>query len=311
MNRLTASAPAKIILCGEHAVVYDAPAIAIPVIELETIAMLQPGQDDFCIFALDTDETITPKQPDHPLMITVINTLMAIGAELPRVSITIQSTIPIGSGLGSGASVATAIVKLLYQYHNHVIDYTKINSIVYQTEELFHGTPSGIDNTVIVYEKPVYFQKRHPIKLIHVGKSLHFIIADSGTPGSTKQMVSTVASLYEAARETTQHTIRAINDLVIQSRHTIETGQDAALGELLTQNHTLLQQLQVSTPKLDHLVDTAIRAGALGAKLSGSGGGGNMIALVHTSKATQVVSALQQAGATRITQTTLHESTPQ
>ncbi len=308
VNRLTAHASAKIILCGEHAVVHGAPAIAIPVLELQSSASLQPGQDNFCIFALDTNETITADQPDHPLMVTVLNTLAVLGVEIPKIHIMLESTLPIGSGLGSGASVSTAIVKLLFKYYHREIDYAKINDLVYQTEKLFHGTPSGIDNTVIVYGQPVYFQQHQPFDMLYTGKPFNFIIADSGVPSSTKKTVSYVKSLYEADPQTTKRIMADVASVVKSARDAIQVGDQDTLGKLMNRNQSLLRQLGVSTSQLDTLIDSAKAAGALGAKLSGGGGGGNVIALVHPASADQVVSALLQAGATRTIQTTLQES---
>src|SRR5512135_916354 len=159
MTAFSASAPGKIILFGEHAVVYGRPAIAVPVTQVQAAATIEQGEHGLIIHAADIDRTITvhPHSSIDPLATIVNLTLEHLNCPLPDLEITLHSTIPIASGLGSGAAVSTAIVRALAQWFGARLDDAEVNALVYEVEKLYHGTPSGIDNTVIAYQKPVYF----------------------------------------------------------------------------------------------------------------------------------------------------------
>lgn len=306
----SATAPAKIILCGEHAVVYGIPAIAAPVFGLQAIATVQPRKGDFLLVAEDLGQTFSLQDTASPLIRAALLVQEAYSVNLADIRLQVRSTIPIGSGLGSGAAVTTAIIKSLLQSSDIVFDYAKINELVYIIEQHHHGTPSGIDNTVIVYEKPILFTKGHPFELIRPGGRFCFVIADTGIEASTKQTVAHVKSLHEASPNTVQSIFDGIHDIVKQTRHALINGDVKQLGEQLTQNHALLQRLEVSVPRLDQLVSAALDSGAYGAKLSGGGGGGNMIALVSPELTTDVQQALMAAGAvnTYTTELNAHDS---
>jgi mevalonate kinase len=312
MNPLTASAPAKIILCGEHAVVYGQPAIAVPVSSLRVTAQVAAnpaGEQGLHLVATETMERVilsaNPPYPEHPLSLAAALALAHWRLDTPDLTITLKSTIPIASGLGSGAAISTAVIRALSLALNRPIETAALNELVYETEKLHHGTPSGIDNTVIAYEQPVFFVRGTPIKQLSIGAPLHILIGDTGQTALTRVAVGDVRQLYEADTARIQPILDAIGVLVRQSRRAIETGDTATLGALMKQNHSYLQQLTVSSSELDALVTAAQCAGALGAKLSGGGRGGNMIALVMPETADDVQGALLAAGAVRVFRTTL------
>ncbi len=181
----------------------------------------------------------------------------------------------------------------------------EVNAFTYEIEKLHHGTPSGIDNTVVTYAKPVYFVKGQPIEMFTVGEPFTIVIADTGIPAPTKESVGDVRKLWEADKMKWETVFDRIGEIARNARTSVERGKLALrkvegwemLGELMNENHSLLQKLTVSSPELDKLVETARNAGALGAKLSGGGRGGNMIALVEPEKAEAVSLALKKAGA--------------
>lgn len=306
------SAPAKIILVGEHAVVYGHPAIAIPVHSLRASAEIHRGEGSLRIIAEDTGETIHV-QPhsqvgEHPLAYAAHLLLDHCGAQPPDTTIVLHSTIPIASGLGSGAAISTALVRSLAVVIDCPLSRDALNNLIYQAEALYHGTPSGIDNTVIVYEQPVFFVRGHPIQTIRIGATYHLLIADTGRPGLTRESVGAVRALYEADAEAITLILDRIGALVRHAQDAISTGDHQRLGDLMCQNHQLLRQLAVSSADLDRLVDAALDSGALGAKLSGGGRGGNMIALVQPEDEARVEDALIRAGAAHIIRTRLSAS---
>ncbi|MGQ9909587.1 MAG: mevalonate kinase [Candidatus Flexifilum sp.] len=310
-----ASAPAKVILLGEHAVVYGQPAIAIPVSSLRASAAItfDPQREEVLrIFSDDADVSgIVLRSIDgvEDALVTAVRLATErLGIRLSGATITIHSDIPVASGLGSGAAVTTAIIRALAESVGKKLPEDEINAMVYEVERIFHGTPSGIDNTVIVYERPIYFVRHHPFELVQPHQPLHILIGDTGVRASTKQAVSDVRRLLETRPEQVQPVIAAIGDLVRQARECIEHGLIDQLGGLMVRNHELLQSLTVSSPELDQLVRAALDAGALGAKLSGGGRGGNMIALVTPTTRSVVEASLRRAGAVNVYYTVLHSS---
>ncbi len=302
------SASAKIILFGEHAVVYGQPAIAIPVSAVRAYAEVEATNTPFQIIARDLDNQIITFDGDNPLSQVVRLTLEAVNQPIPDISITVRSDVPIASGLGSGAAISTAIVREILNYFDVTLSLDVINGIVYEVEKIHHGTPSGIDNAVIVYEKPVYFMRGVSIETIENQAPLRIIIADTGKVALTKHSVGDVRKLVENKPQQTIPIIEAIGQLTQDARVAMKFGDIDKLGELMSANHALLQDLTVSSPELDILVDTAIQNGALGAKLSGGGRGGNMIALVAEDTSTNVINALKNIGATRVIETILEQT---
>ncbi|MDQ2691682.1 MAG: mevalonate kinase, partial [Chloroflexota bacterium] len=171
------------------------------------------------------------------------------------------------------------------------------NAFAYDIEKLYHGTPSGIDNTVITYGKPVYFVRGEPIETFKVGEPFTILIADTGIVAPTKESVGDVRRLWMNDRSRWETVFDKIGEISFTARRAIEAGKWEVLGELMNENHALLQKLTVSSSELDHLVEAARGAGALGAKLSGGGRGGNLIALVRHEIAETLSTALREAGA--------------
>lgn len=312
------SAPGKIILFGEHAVVYGRPALAVPVTQVH--ADVEIGDSDRAGIwinapAVDLHAELNSLPSSHPVASVVRNFFSSSGiSALPPLDINISSTIPVASGLGSGAAVSVALVRALSSFFFHPLSDEQVNACAYEIEKLHHGMPSGIDNTVIAYARPVYFTKGQPIETFTVGNPFTIVIADTGQPAPTKESVGAVRRLWMNDRPRWETVFDKIGEISFTARRAIEfckqtlseiKGQ-VLLGELMNENHGLLQELTVSSPGLDALVESARKVGALGAKLSGGGRGGNMIALVEKDSAQKVAQALMNAGAknTIITQIT-------
>lgn len=300
-----AYAPGKVILLGEHAVVYGRPAIAVPVTEVQAQARVEAGAvgQGTVILATDLARQVLLREvtDDDPLARIVRSTLAAIKRERdPDLTITVTSTVPIARGMGSGAAVSTAIVRALAQHFKQWLPSRAISELVYQTEVLHHGTPSGIDNTVVAFEKPIYFVRDRGWEVFWVGTPFLLAIADTGIKSSTKEVVGDLRRRYEAEPDRYNLLFEGVEQVVRAARSAIEQGRPEALGNLMNENHVLLQDLGVSCPELDRLVVAAQEGGALGAKLSGAGWGGNMIALVTEGTVGRVDMMLRLAGASRV-----------
>jgi len=309
LHTATASAPGKVILLGEHAVVYGRPALAVPVTLVQATATLTvlgqavaPAVNDFWIDApgLGRRYRLADAPPDDVLALAVNLVLGQAGLPAPAARLTVESTIPPASGLGSGAAVCTAVVRALAAAVGLALDAAAVSALVFETEKLLHGTPSGIDNTVVAYARPVYFVAGRPPQPLIVRRPLHLLIADTGRPSPTRLTVGAVRAAYELDRPRYTKLFDAIAALVERARAAIEGQADEALGPLLNRNHALLAELAVSSPELEVLIAAALAAGAQGAKLSGGGGGGNLLALVTPATAAPVEAALRAAGAVRV-----------
>jgi len=305
MNTVQASAPGKIILFGEHAVVYGRPAIAVPIPEVRASARLQPAQtgSGLRIVApnLSQDYKLADAAPDDPLAAIVHNTLAYLQQPEPDLTLHLSATIPLGRGLGSGAAVSTAIVRGLAQFFEQPLAPAQISGLVFEIEKLYHGTPSGIDNSVVAFEQPVYFVKGRPLQRLQVGLPLTFVVGDTGIVSATHRPVGEVRRRWQAEPARYEGYFDEIGTIVDQARVRLERGLPglSAFGKLMNENQELLRKLGVSSPELDRLIEAALGRGAAGAKLSGAGWGGNMIALAPPKAGAieAVTQALQQAGA--------------
>ena len=307
LSLVKASAPGKIILFGEHAVVYNRPALAVPVTQVHVdVEISDSPRAGVFINApnVGLHAELNTLPSDHPIASVILKLFSTLEISSPPGSgqgegleVNITSTIPVASGLGSGAAVSVALIRALALHVAYPLTNDQVNNLVYEIEKLHHGTPSGIDNTVITYNKPVYFIKGQPIETFKVGKPFTIVIGDTGIPALTKESVGDVRRLWLRDTVNFENFFNEIAQISLIARRSIESGKPEQLGELMDQNHMILQNLTISSPELDNLVEAARNAGAQGAKLSGGGRGGNMIALVEQAKAESVASALISAGA--------------
>ncbi|MDX1438124.1 MAG: mevalonate kinase, partial [Anaerolineales bacterium] len=307
MPALSATAPAKIILLGEHAVVYGRPAIAIPVRQRMVKVIIKPqpgapsGQVRIKSPSIQLDALLEELPDGDPILAVIQETLMHVQADsLPACSIRITSDIPVAAGLGSGAAVSVATSKAVAGFLGRPLGDQEISDIAYRVETIHHGTPSGIDNTVIAFNQAIYFQKDKPVQFLDLRYRFQFIIADTGIPSPTRETVSRVRENWQTDVPGYNSLFNDVADIVNRARQSMERGDAKTLGRLLNENQALLAEMGVSSSELDQLIRTARAAGALGAKLSGGGGGGNMIALVDQDSKTAVAADLKAAGAVRI-----------
>lgn len=317
MPAITATAPGKIILFGEHAVVYGQPAIAVPVSQVRARAIIsaQPQQTRGWINIQAPDiglmTTLDDLPVNHPLSVVVKQVLNETQIDKPpAMTIRVTSTIPIAAGLGSGAAVSVAVIRALSEFLGRPLAAEKVSTLAFEVEKLYHGTPSGIDNSVITYEKPIYFVKnsaevRGDMQTMQVSRPFMLVIGDTGIASPTAAAVGDVRKSWQADRSLFQGYFERTGQIVNRARQVLEAGELAALGGLMDENQEILEKIGVSSPELEQLIRAARQAGAQGAKLSGGGRGGNMIALVSKESESQVASALKNAGATNIIFTTV------
>lgn len=302
MPAISASAPGKIILFGEHAVVYGRPALAIPVSQVEAKAIITAFPDHSSrIEAPDIglSDTLENLPTEHPLALAVRTVQEKLGFNhLPAFRLKIVSTIPVASGLGSGAAVSVAIARALSTFAGRPLSDEQVSAVAYRVEQVYHGTPSGIDNTVITYAQPVMYTRGQPFERLIVAEPFTLVIANSGIAASTSEVVGDLRRRWIQSPSNYEGKFNRIGAISREARRLIEIGRPEELGPLMNSNHALLRELDVSCEALDHLVETALKSGALGAKMSGGGRGGNIIALARPEKAQGIAQALCDDGAT-------------
>ncbi|NOK64307.1 MAG: mevalonate kinase [Chloroflexi bacterium AL-W] len=329
------TSPGKLILCGEHAVVYDRPAIALPLTQIcaQVHVVDSPYGSGIMFDAPNLQRHWTlAEEPEDPASALVVHLLEHVGiarnGKTPDLHITITSDIPVAGGLGSGAAVATALLRAISTHLDCTLSREDVSKLVYESERHFHGTPSGIDNTVIAYEQPIWFCRSSAyspwrtiptqsmsasaephIQPIVIAGPLTLLIGDTGIRSETRLPVDAVRQRRERQILHYEALFDAIGAVVTRIRAALAEGNLAALGLLLNNNHLLLQQMGVSSTELDQLVDAARESGALGAKLSGGGWGGVMLALVELPQVKQVSKALLAAGAVQVYQTQIAPTT--
>ena len=302
---ITATAPGKIILFGEHAVVYARPAIAVPVFQVRAEATIQARDDSRVVIdAVDLQRqyALHDAPADDPIATIIRLTCMRLNITPQGYSVRIHSTIPIASGMGSGAAVSVAVARALGKFFNVTLSAAEVSALAYETEKLHHGTPSGIDNTVIAFEQPVYFVKGQAIESFpfRVARPFTLAIADTGIAAPTKIAVGDVRRAWEADRVRYDSLFDQIGVIARDARGAIERGEADALGGLMNANQVVLREIGVSSPEIETLIRAALRAGARGAKLSGAGRGGNVIALIDKVTQDRVERALLNAGARHV-----------
>jgi mevalonate kinase len=300
----TASAPGKIILFGEHAVVYGRPAIAVPIRQVAATAEVTSLSDSptghIYVEASDIGlaSWLHEMDPGNPLARIIHLTLEEIDIhDPPALGIRISSSIPISSGLGSGTAVSVAIVRSLTTHLGHGLPLKRQSELAYEVEKIHHGTPSGIDNTVVTYAKPVYYERGREPEILNIGAPFILVIGDTGVRSPTTVAVEQVRKAWQEDPDRYEAIFDEMGKIAAQARESIVGGQSYDLGPLMDHNQVLLEAIGVSSPALQALIDVARTSGAKGAKLSGAGLGGNMIALVDPVDVRSVEKALKEAGA--------------
>ena len=313
MPATTATACGKLILLGEHAVVYDSPAIAIPLTSLRVRATIEPaigqpqGRIHIKAALLGIDHDLNELGKDHFLVHTLEILFSHLGLQqTPTCRITLTSELPIAAGLGSSAAIAISLLRAMSAFLGYPLDPQQLNNLAYQSEQSVHGRPSGIDNTVITYEKPIYYQRGEVIEFLQPICEYTFVVADSGVRKSTRESTTQLAEDLSANPETIRPHLDAIAELVKESKRSLLNGDLEALGKAMNADQAHLSALRLSCPELDTLILAARQAGALGAKLTGGGMGGHMLALVTPETEASVTQALVAAGSPNVFTTRLH-----
>jgi mevalonate kinase len=293
----------KVILFGEHFVVHGVPGI-VSAIDSTTDAEVKKGEKGITI----VDERkgakgyVGEKRTQQLESIDKMLAAMGIEPKTASFSIWLGGSLPGFSGLGASAASSVAIARAIAEESGKRLSDERINEVAYEAEKAYAGTPSGIDNTAATYGGLLWFKKNmsggpSTIEKLHIQKPVEIIIGSTGIVANTKAMVEGVTERKRRNPEKYGQLFKQAEDLAFAGRKALEAFDLEKVGELMNENHRLLQEIEVSCKELDHLVNVARKHGACGAKLTGGGGGGCMTALTPTRELQETVAkAIEEEG---------------
>jgi len=288
----------KVILFGEHGVVHGRPALALavergaevvakPVSEGPTRLHIEPWN-------VDIDTGSDPNLGREPLK-RALNVARAFYDDGVELALHAEMHLPSGAGMGSSAALGVAVLRAMDDARGLTRSNDEIYTRSLDWERVFHGNPSGVDNAMATHGGMAIFRKGEPLKRIVPRHRLRIVAAFSGESSGTKEMVESVARQFEKDPVRVGKIFDGMEAIVNNGKLALETGDLKSLGQLMTLNHRLLSSLMLSTMVLEDMIAAAEKAGALGAKVTGAGGGGCMIALVDSDEKRDAVRAAMQA----------------
>ena len=297
-NAARGTASGKVILLGEHAVVYDRHVLALP-LESAVSATIVEAKAGIKVSIPDWDfeQSFTGDKPAPGIGAPLALIVRQLGIQDRGFYIRVRSRIPAAMGLGSSAALAVAIIRAFDELLGLKLDNGAVNRLAFECEKLAHGTPSGIDNNIATYGEPVLYSKSSatrtkPIPLVEAPP---IVVASSGVRGVTKDQVAGVRSRYEKNTQLYETIFDEMDEISLAGAHALKSCDYETLGSLMNVCHGYLNAIQVSTPELEKMIEIARSSGASGAKLTGAGGGGSIVAICPD-KESEVARALHAEG---------------
>ncbi|BBM53861.1 mevalonate kinase [Leptotrichia wadei] len=274
MKRGIGKSHSKIILIGEHSVVYGYPAIAIPLKKIEIECAIEEAKSNFFY-----DETDT-------LSVAIFTALKYLKKENVKIKYKITSQIPQKRGMGSSAAVSIAAIRAIFNYFGENLEDELLEKLVNTAEIVAHKTPSGLDAKTCLSDKAIRFVKNKGFSYIDLNLDAYLVIADTGIYGNTGEAIQNVKNLGSKAELSLKKLGRLTDEMTRILTGNIENKEEkikkiSKIGEIMTAANTELGKLNITIEKTELFVKTAIENGAAGAKISGGGLGGCVIALAE------------------------------
>lgn len=301
---LRACGHGKVILLGEHAVVYGSHAIAapVPLAVHATVQDTRSGGVDMLIPRWGVECRLN-RDPAHrdSFQRSLGIVFDRLGLIERSIHIEVFPNVPRAMGLGGSAALAVAVIRALDRHFRLGLDDAQVNALAFSCEEVAHGAPSGVDNTVATYGKLVLFRRglepgaAPTMRELDVPTRIPLVIGISGKESLTARTVANVRSAWQRNPVLYEGIFRQFDQLVLQGVEAMQQADFERLGDLMNVCHGLLNALRVSSRELEELVQIAREHGALGAKLTGGGGGGSIIALCPQGR-DKVIAAMRDAG---------------
>lgn len=292
MSENVGRASGKVILLGEHAVVYGVPAIAVG-IERGASARQRPPVGATRRLRVSTWGAEVDASDEAKDLARAFAALLRAARHEGPIYVEAEADLPPGGGLGCSAALGVAVARAVTPGASDELTL----ACAMAWERVFHGNPSGVDAACATLGGSVRFEKGHPIEALSVRAPLHFAIGHSGIASSTRSMVEAVARQKEKRPDAVQKAFDGIASLVKNARLALEAGDRAALGKLMDLNQMILAGLMLSTEEIERMCRLAREHGALGAKLTGAGGGGCVVALTESRANAEIVAGVwREAG---------------
>lgn len=294
----------KTILFGEHYVVYGLPAIASALSSITTATVeVVDGRG----WEVIDNRPATPGYKEkkyNEAMQAIKNIIEYMNVDVWRQKLKIEFSgdLIAASGVGASAAQATSLARAINDTFTLMLDNEKINQAAYEGEKAYHGTPSGIDNTASTYGGLIWFVKnlnggKNTMEIVKSGKKMPLVIANTGITASTVEVVADVRKLKEANPIKFEKKLNDFHMLAISAKQALLEGDATTIGKLMIKNHKMLQEITVSGEINNKLVEISLRNGALGAKMTGTGRGGLVIALAENEEVQQnIVNAIKAEG---------------
>ncbi|HEX6982594.1 MAG TPA: hydroxymethylglutaryl-CoA reductase, degradative [Balneolaceae bacterium] len=278
----------KIILTGEHSVVYGMKAVAAP-IALRMGAKVRDHDNEVrLIIPRWGVERTLEFGAEHRYSIYKSLEMILEELDLRGKGMTIEvfPEVPRAMGMGGSAALAVAIIRALDKHFGLGLTDEDVRELSFKSEDIVHGGASGIDNTVATYGHLIMYEKGNPpvINTLNLAEDIPIVIGISGIESMTSKMVRRVREGHEKQPDWYNEIFARMNELSVASKEAIEARDLPKLGMIMNMNHGYLNTLSVSCPQVEELIEIARTNGALGAKLTGGGGGGAMIALCDSAK---------------------------
>jgi len=303
-----ASAPGKIILTGEHFVVYGEPALVVAIDRRVTVKVAERGDralrvvSDRGISGVFEDDSFRVEMGGSDSRSFLEPVRIAVAAVIDRVGvkrgldIEVRSTIPVGAGLGSSSAVSVATVASVGRILGAELSQKEIADLSLEAEKFVHINPSGIDPAISTYGGLILYKRGEGITRLPHTPSLSLVIGNTGISRNTGTLVQYVRERRDRLPTIIDPLIRLAGDLTSRAVEALLEGDVEKFGELMDVDHGFLVATGVSNEALDSLVHAARQAGALGAKLTGAGGGGCMVALCTRETQAKIAEAIRGAG---------------
>ena len=292
----------KVILFGEHFVVHGVPGIVSAIDSTVDAEVKKIGEEITVRDERKGAKGYTEKKrAQQKESIERMLETMGIDAEKAVLDIWLGGNLPSFSGIGASAASSVAIARALAEEFEMDLSDEKINDVAYEAEKAYAGTPSGIDNTAATYGGLIWFKRNlmggpNTIEKLSMREPVEIVMGNTGIVADTKEMVAGVAARKKRNPEEYDWLFKQAEDLAFAAKKALAKFDLRKVGELMNANHRLLQEIEVSCKELDYLVDLAREQGAFGAKLTGGGGGGCMVALTPGKLQEVVAAAMEKEG---------------
>ncbi|WP_157023351.1 mevalonate kinase [Companilactobacillus ginsenosidimutans] len=288
----------KMIMMGEHAVVYGYPAIALPLVSIPAIVRIKESKEKTL-----SSNYFVGKISELPESLSGVKYLIDVldnemNQHKINYSISIDSGLPIERGLGSSAAIGAAITKAFFDFFKRPLNESKLLEHINKSETVTHGKASGLDAQTVISDFPIKFSKGNSAEHFSFKSDGFIVIADSGIKGKTKQTVGDVRKMYDSDKDTVGQELKDLGTHTDVAVTALKTNNLKRLGEVFTDANSILSKLNLSVPKVDQLIDAANSAGSLGSKITGGGRGGCIICVARNLTSAQMIQkALLKNGA--------------